>query len=86
LDQANVNTLFNLALLQYEMGQTDQALDSLLKAVDLDPKNEGVWFNLIVLYLQLGDRETARSTLQKALLNLPGSQRLQSLGRNVQGP
>jgi predicted CXXCH cytochrome family protein len=86
LDQANVNTLFNLALLQYEMGQTDQALDSLLKAVDLDPKNEGVWFNLIVLYLQLGDRETARSTLQKALMNLPGSQRLQSLGRNVQGP
>lgn len=86
LDGANATTLFNLGLLQYEMGRTDEALKSLLKALEIDPENESVWYNLVVLYLQLGDRETARLTLQRALRELPGSLRLQSLGRSVQSP
>lgn len=86
LDEANVNTLFNLGLLQYEMGRTDAALQSLIRALEVDPANESVWYNLVVLYLQLGDRETARNTLQKALRQVPGSPRLQSLGRSVQPP
>lgn len=86
IDPLSVASLFNLGLLQYEIGLPDEALRSLHKALEIDPQNEPVWYNLVVLYLQLGDRQTARSTLQNALLELPRSTRLQSLGPSVNAP
>jgi predicted CXXCH cytochrome family protein len=81
LDRSNSATLFNIGLLQYELGNADAALDALHQAVQIDPRNESAWYNLIVLYMQLQDPQTARQTLLKALEANPYSQRLQSLSR-----
>jgi len=57
----NLSVAYNLAQ------QNDQALQVLLDAVKVDPKNDRVYFNLALLYNELGKPAEARQALAKAI-------------------
>jgi tetratricopeptide (TPR) repeat protein len=53
-------------------GQSEEAVQSYLRAASLDPKNLQASFNLATLYWESGQHETALPHLRQALEGLPG--------------
>ncbi len=86
LEPENAILYFNLGLLQAEMQRSQEALSSLQKAVQYDPRMENAWYNLVVFYWQTGDMEMAREELTRALVAIPDSQRLKQLARQMPPP
>ena len=74
---------FNLGLLYAEMSNPDKAISHLNQAVQLQPDYEDAWYNLVVLYWQVNQLPTARMKLMEALKQLPNSQRLLQLARQL---
>lgn len=60
LAQAN----YNLGVARLSLNQTEGAVDSFKRVVELDGKNANARFNLGVAYLALGNKEAAREQLQ----------------------
>lgn len=60
-------------LLNYELGQTTQAMNDLQSAVDLDPLNFRAMLNLANMLLQAGELDRAESMVQRALALAPES-------------
>ncbi len=74
---------FNMGLLFAEINNQDKAISHLNQAIHLQPDYEDAWYNLIVMYWQVNQIPTARTKLMEALQNLPNSQRLLQLARQM---
>jgi predicted CXXCH cytochrome family protein len=57
----------NLSVAYNMSKQNDQALQALLDAVKIDPKNERTYYNLALLYNEMGKREDAARAFSKAV-------------------
>ncbi|MCX8064845.1 MAG: fused MFS/spermidine synthase [Candidatus Hydrogenedentes bacterium] len=63
------SALLNLATLKYLQGEYQNALEILLEAEKLQPKNYEIEKQIAVVYLQLGEKEKAREKLLECLKN-----------------
>jgi tetratricopeptide (TPR) repeat protein len=89
-DPGRTDALVGLGIAQYKEGQTDQAIDSLEKAVQIRPNEPSVRLYLALAYLKRGDTEKAEQQLA-ALRALKidarvGDQVQQALDLIKQGP
>ncbi len=92
-DPNNAQLLYNLGIAYSELGELDQALIKLKRAVQIDPMHAHAWTGIGVAYQRLGKREQALEPFQRAvqeapedgyaLRNLAGC--LMSLGRPADG-
>ncbi len=55
-----VQASYNLGVAQLSLNQTEKAIESFKRVVELDEKNADTRFNIGVAYLALGDKEAAR--------------------------
>jgi Flp pilus assembly protein TadD len=89
-DPGRTDALVGLGIAQYKEGQTDQAIESLEKAVQIRPNEPSVRLYLALAYLKRGDTEKAEQQL--AALRAPkidarvGDQVQQALDLIKQGP
>jgi len=63
----NVRVLYNLGIAYSELGQFDEAIIRLKRAVQLDPKHAHAWTGIGVAYQRMGRRELALEPAQKAV-------------------
>ena len=89
-DPGRTDALVGLGIAQYKEGQTDQAIESLEKAVQIRPNEPSVRLYLALAYLKRGDTEKAEQQLA-ALRALKidarvGDQVQQALDLITQGP
>jgi tetratricopeptide (TPR) repeat protein len=59
IDDRNVESIVNLALLQKSSGRPAEARDLLRRAIRIDPGSAGSHYNLAVLADETGDRASA---------------------------
>ena len=63
----NADTLNELAICQMETGKLDEAQESLVEALSIDPDSTKVISNLGCLFLKRGDKEEAKKYFQTVL-------------------
>ena len=66
-DPNNVQVLYNLGIAYSELGQFDEAIIRLKRAVQLDPQHSHAWTGIGVAYQRMGKRELALEPMQKAV-------------------
>jgi beta-barrel assembly-enhancing protease len=62
----NVDVLYNLALIEDQLGQTDSAIKHYQKILSISPKDEDALKNIGILYLKTGDASRALDYLTRA--------------------
>lgn len=63
----NASVLDTLGWIQHLKNENPQALKTLLRSVDVNPKDPGAWYHLAVVQNSLGDPANARKSLDSAL-------------------
>jgi tetratricopeptide (TPR) repeat protein len=66
-DPNNVQVLYNLGIAYSELGQFDEAIIRLKRAVLLDPQHAHAWTGIGVAYQRMGKRELALEPMQRAV-------------------
>lgn len=66
-DPNNVQVLYNLGIAYSELGQFDEAIIRLKRAVLLNPQHAHAWTGIGVAYQRMGKRELALEPMQKAV-------------------
>ncbi|MFA5947299.1 MAG: tetratricopeptide repeat protein [Patescibacteria group bacterium] len=90
LNQKDVGVSIQLSLLYLRQGKNDLAEKELLRALDLDPKNDNLKWYLSVAYEAKGEKEKAINLLQDLVKTNPDNEtvktRLEKLQKNEPAP
>jgi len=65
-DPGNVDLLYNLALIEDQLGQTNAALQHFQKALNFSPRDEDILKNIGLIYLKTGKADFAQDYLIRA--------------------
>jgi tetratricopeptide (TPR) repeat protein len=65
-DARNVDVLNNLAITLHYLGRSQEALERLRLAIEIEPAHQRAWLTTGFVNAQLGNRERAREALAKA--------------------
>ncbi len=57
---------YTLAGLQFQLGKPDEAIESIQKTIDLDPKVGESWWRLALIYKTIGQDTKAKETIEEA--------------------
>ena len=77
----NTQTFTGLGITLWEQGRPDEAIVSLRKAIDADPKNAAAYDHLGTLLIQQGKLEEAASTYRLLVGNRPSAAAHQELAQ-----
>ena len=78
-DKNSGRPYFLRALLQFELGNSDLAVQDLRMAIELDPGNSRAMYNLATYYYQNGNQVQAEKEILKALQVEPGNREFEYL-------
>ena len=68
--------LLEIAVELDKSGKTDEAIECIERAVQIDPENPYPWYGLSMLLLKVGRRSESKYALERAFLLSPKRQRI----------